>query len=56
MRGCCQEYEDILAVLAAVKAEAPVALQERLEQVKSFIQGEYRRHTDEAGEASYEGS
>jgi hypothetical protein len=55
MRGCCEEYVLILALLDSLKAETPAATHERLDQVKSFVQAEYRRHVDEAGEASYEG-
>lgn len=52
MKLCCERFRDIKAVLASVIGEAPATLQDRLQQLKTFLEEEESIHTQAAAEAA----
>lgn len=50
MRDCCLQYEKILTLIDEITNGNP-HLTGKLQEVRTFVEGEYRRHVDEVGEA-----
>ena len=56
MRDCCEEYEDMIAKLKAIRAVLTDedAIRD-IDTVISFLKEEWEVHVDRAGETAWEG-